>query len=83
VTAIGFLILVYRRITVRRVAVTTSWLDLAVFGLLTVSIGLGVFETLATSPSDHARRIPQSRCLLSMRERRPASRMIDNPTAIR
>jgi respiratory nitrate reductase gamma subunit len=54
VTAIGFLILVYRRITVRRVAVTTSWLDLAVFGLLTVSIGLGVVETLAVQVFGHA-----------------------------
>jgi nitrate reductase gamma subunit len=54
VTAAGFLILVYRRITVRRVAVTTSWLDLAVFGLLTVSIGLGVVETLAVQVFGHA-----------------------------
>ena len=54
VTAAGFLILVYRRITVRRVAVTTSWLDLAVFGLLTVSIGLGVSETLAIQVFGHA-----------------------------
>jgi nitrate reductase gamma subunit len=54
VTAVGFLILVYRRITVRRVAVTTSWLDLAVFGLLTVSIGLGVSETLAIQVFGHA-----------------------------
>ena len=43
-TLVGFLILVYRRATVRRVAVTTSWLDLAVFALLTVSIGLGAFR---------------------------------------
>jgi nitrate reductase gamma subunit len=53
VTAIGFLILVYRRATMRRVAVTTSWLDLAVFGLLTVSIGLGVSETLAIQVFGH------------------------------
>ncbi len=46
-TVVGFLILVYRRATVRRVAVTTSWLDLAAYGLLAVTIGLGVFETLA------------------------------------
>jgi respiratory nitrate reductase gamma subunit len=54
VTTIGFLILVYRRATVRRVAVTTSWLDLAVFGLLTVSIGLGVSETLAVQVFGHS-----------------------------
>jgi respiratory nitrate reductase gamma subunit len=54
VCVIGFLILVYRRITVRRVAVTTSWLDLAVFGLLSVSIGLGVFETLAVQVFGHS-----------------------------
>jgi nitrate reductase gamma subunit len=54
VTVVGFLILVYRRVTVRRVAVTTSWLDLAVFGLLTVSIGLGVVETLAIQVFGHA-----------------------------
>jgi respiratory nitrate reductase gamma subunit len=47
VTTVGFLILVYRRATVRRVAVTTSWLDLAAFGLLTITIGLGAVETLA------------------------------------
>ena len=54
VTAAGFVILVYRRITVRRVAVTTSWVDLAVFGLLTVSIGLGVSETMAIQVFGHA-----------------------------
>jgi respiratory nitrate reductase gamma subunit len=53
VCVIGFLILVYRRITVRRVAVTTSWLDLAAFGLLTVLIGLGVGETLAVQVFGH------------------------------
>jgi nitrate reductase gamma subunit len=46
-TLVGFAILVYRRATVRRVAVTTTWLDLAAYGLLTVTICLGVFETLA------------------------------------
>jgi respiratory nitrate reductase gamma subunit len=46
-TLVGFAILVYRRATVRRVAVTTTWLDLAAYGLLTITIGLGVFETLA------------------------------------
>ena len=54
VTAGGFLILVYRRATVRRVAVTTSWLDLAVFGLLTISIGLGAYQTLAIQAFGHA-----------------------------
>jgi nitrate reductase gamma subunit len=32
---------------VRRVAVTITWLDLAAYGLLTITIGFGVFETLA------------------------------------
>ena len=54
VCVIGFLILVYRRITVRRVAVTTSWLDLAVFGLLTITIGLGAYQTLAIQAFGHA-----------------------------
>ena len=31
----------------RRVAVTTTWLDLAAYALLTITICLGVFETLA------------------------------------
>jgi nitrate reductase gamma subunit len=43
----GLLILIYRRATVRRVAVTTTWLDLAAYALLTIVIGLGVVETLA------------------------------------
>ncbi len=53
VCVIGFLILVYRRITVRRVAVTTSWVDLATFGLLALVIGLGVGETLAVQVFGH------------------------------
>jgi nitrate reductase gamma subunit len=53
-TVVGFLILVYRRVTVRRVAVTTSWLDLAVFGLLTITIGLGAYQTLAIQAFGHA-----------------------------
>lgn len=51
---VGFLILVYRRITVRRVAVTTSWIDLAAFGLLALVIGLGVGETLGVQVFGHA-----------------------------
>ncbi|MQA73735.1 MAG: respiratory nitrate reductase subunit gamma [Solirubrobacterales bacterium] len=46
-TVVGFLILLYRRATVRRVAVTTSWLDIAAYGLLAFAIGVGTAETLA------------------------------------
>jgi respiratory nitrate reductase gamma subunit len=53
VCVIGFVILVYRRATVRRVAVTTSWLDVAAYALLTVSIGLGIVETLAIQVFGH------------------------------
>ncbi len=53
VTVVGFLILLYRRAAVRRVAVTTTWLDLAVYGLLTLTIGLGIFETLAIQVFGH------------------------------
>jgi Nitrate reductase gamma subunit len=40
------LILIYRRAHVRRVAVTTSHVDLLVYTLLLVVIGLGLFDTL-------------------------------------
>ena len=43
----GLFILIYRRATVRRVAVTTTWLDLAAYTLLAVVILLGLAETLA------------------------------------
>lgn len=46
---IGLLILLYRRITVRRVAVTTSRVDIAVYVLLFVVIGLGVTETVGVN----------------------------------
>lgn len=42
----GLLILIYRRAAVRRVAVTTTWLDLAAYTLLAVVIFLGMAETL-------------------------------------
>jgi nitrate reductase gamma subunit len=42
----GLLILVYRRVTVRRVAVTTSYVDLAVYALLAFVICLGVIDTV-------------------------------------
>lgn len=47
VTVVGLVILVYRRAAVRRVAVTTTWLDLGAYTLLTVVIVLGLAETLA------------------------------------
>lgn len=47
VCAAGLVILIYRRATVRRVAVTTSWLDLAAYTLLCLAILLGLAETLA------------------------------------
>jgi len=43
---IGLLILIYRRARVRRVAVTTSYVDLLVYTLLLVVIGLGMVDTL-------------------------------------
>jgi nitrate reductase gamma subunit len=45
-TLIGLLILIYRRARVRRVAVTTSYVDLLVYTLLLVVIGLGMVDTL-------------------------------------
>lgn len=42
----GLLILVYRRAAVRRVAVTTSYVDLLVYALLLLVIGLGLAETI-------------------------------------
>ena len=43
---IGLLILIYRRARVRRVAVTTSYVDLLVYTLLLVVIALGMADTL-------------------------------------
>ncbi len=45
-TVVGLAILIYRRATVRRVAVTTTWLDLGAYTLLTVAIVIGMAETL-------------------------------------
>ncbi|PZS14606.1 MAG: respiratory nitrate reductase subunit gamma [Solirubrobacterales bacterium] len=42
----GLLILVYRRARVRRVAVTTSYVDLLVYALLLFVIGLGLSDTI-------------------------------------
>jgi nitrate reductase gamma subunit len=41
----GLIILVYRRLTVRRVWVTTSYIDVVVYLLLLMLIGLGISET--------------------------------------
>ncbi|HVA88486.1 MAG TPA: respiratory nitrate reductase subunit gamma [Chloroflexota bacterium] len=41
----GLILLVYRRVTVRRIWVTTSYTDLAVYVLLLILIGLGISET--------------------------------------
>lgn len=46
---IGLVILLYRRIAVRRVAVTTSRADVAVYALLLIVIGLGVAETVGVN----------------------------------
>jgi nitrate reductase gamma subunit len=43
---IGLLILIYRRARVRRVALTTSYVDLLVYGLLVFVIGLGMADTV-------------------------------------
>jgi nitrate reductase gamma subunit len=43
---IGLLILIYRRASVRRVAVTTSYVDLAVYALLAFVICLGMIDTV-------------------------------------
>jgi len=44
--AVGFLILVYRRIRFPRVRVVTTHMDVAVFGLLAVGIATGLLATL-------------------------------------
>lgn len=46
---VGLVILIYRRTTIRRVWVTTTYLDIAVYILLTVVILLGVWDTVATN----------------------------------
>ena len=43
----GLLLLIYRRARVRRVAVTTSYVDLAVYALLFVVIALEILDTLS------------------------------------
>ncbi len=43
---VGLLILIYRRAAVRRVAVTTSYVDLLVYALLLLVVGLGLAETI-------------------------------------
>jgi nitrate reductase gamma subunit len=45
----GLAILIYRRVTVRRVWVTTTYLDIVAYTLLTVVILLGVWDTVATN----------------------------------
>lgn len=45
----GLVILIYRRATVRRVWVTTTYLDIAAYILLTVVILLGVWDTIVTN----------------------------------
>lgn len=42
----GLLILIYRRASVSRVAVTTSWVDLLVYSLLLFVIGMGLADTV-------------------------------------
>jgi nitrate reductase gamma subunit len=44
--AAGLIILLYRRLAIRRVWVTTSYADIAVYILLVVIIGLGIAETV-------------------------------------
>jgi nitrate reductase gamma subunit len=46
VCLVGLLILIYRRATVRRVAVTTSYVDLLVYALLLFVIGIGLAATV-------------------------------------
>jgi len=46
---VGLVILIYRRLTIRRVWVTTTYLDIAAYTLLTVVILLGVWDTVATN----------------------------------
>jgi nitrate reductase gamma subunit len=46
VALLGLLILVYRRARVRRIAVTTSYVDLIVYTLLLFVIGLGMADTV-------------------------------------
>ena len=44
---LGLLILIYRRASVRRVAVTTSYVDLVVYALLLFVIAFGMLDTLS------------------------------------
>jgi nitrate reductase gamma subunit len=45
----GLIILIYRRVTVRRVWVTTTYLDIVAYTLLTVVILLGIWDTVVTN----------------------------------
>jgi respiratory nitrate reductase gamma subunit len=45
-TVVGFLLLLYRRATVKRVRVTTTRVDMLTYGLLTALIALGSFQTI-------------------------------------
>ncbi len=45
----GLLLLLYRRASVPRVAVTTTRIDIAVYVLLTITIGLGILETVGVN----------------------------------
>ena len=47
--AVGLAILFVRRLKFPRVRVTTSYMDMAVYLLLVVIIGIGLFETIAYS----------------------------------
>lgn len=49
ITLAGLIILVYRRITVRRVWLTTTNLDVVAYVLLTAVILLGIWDTLVTN----------------------------------
>jgi nitrate reductase gamma subunit len=46
---VGLIILIYRRMTVRRVWVTTTYLDIATYIMLTVVILLGIWDTIVTN----------------------------------
>src|SRR5579884_3849446 len=48
VCVIGLLILLYRRVFIARVRVTTSYTDIAVYALLIAVIGLGIVDTFFT-----------------------------------
>jgi nitrate reductase gamma subunit len=49
ICVIGFVILLYRRLSVPRVAATTTRVDVAAYVLLTLVIGLGMLETVGVN----------------------------------